>query len=207
MIDGVNYVICLSSFAVVCFVVFVSHRAILLLTGRRNKRRNRLRRLRHLPVRLFRQTTDYSCTASVLTALVHSITGETLSHEQAIRATRCRPNGASLEAVAKALAKTCGARSKSLKSLKAVRSALRAGRLVISHDALTYRPDDHAIILAGATTKGFYVADSNFSRVRWRREKSLKSPRTNSLPFSRRQPFCDTANGRGSTDKHRKRKK
>ena len=155
-----------------CLVVVLSKRKFVFGQTKRTATKNRRRN--YLPVRLFPQETNYSCTASVLMTLVHAITGETLSHEQAIRATRCRPNGAPLENISKALKRSCRARSTPLRNLAAARRALQAGRLVISHDKITYRPDDHAILLAGATKKGFYVVDPNCDRIKWRREDRMK---------------------------------
>jgi predicted double-glycine peptidase len=143
--------------------------------GRNRPAERKPRKPKHLPVVLFRQTTDYSCTASVLQALVHSFTGELLEHEHAIRLTRCRPKGASLEKVAKALSKRCGTKSKPLKSLNSARSALRAGKFVISHDSTTYQPQDHAVLLVGTTQKGWYVADSNLPSVKWRSDNWLRA--------------------------------
>ncbi len=119
----------------------------------------------HIPVTIFPQKYDFSCTASVLQAVVHCRTGKKIGHDEAVDLTKCRPNGAQLSRIATAARRVCGGRSMTLKNIRAARSALKAGRLVISCDNRSWG-EPHAILLVGATPKGIYVADSNLSKVR-----------------------------------------
>jgi len=122
------------------------------------------------PLLLVRQKYSFSCTASVLQTAHHFLCGEVLSHENAIRLTNCRPDGASLVKVARILQKLSGALWTPLQSVCSVRRALDAGNLVIAADSLTY-VDDHAVLLVGVTSCGLYVFDPATGRVHWRRDQ------------------------------------
>ena len=53
-----------------------------------------------------------------------------------------------------------------------IRRSLAQQRPVITHDALTYE-SDHAILLVGATPKGFWIADPAICEIYWRHEKQF----------------------------------
>ncbi len=106
-----------------------------------------------LPVKVVRQWTSYSCTAAVaqMVAEYHDIR---LGHRKAIALAKCKPDGATLPFVARALKREHGLQHKKLRSRAQVRAALRRGEPVMSNDSMTY-DSDHAIIVIGETTKGF----------------------------------------------------
>ena len=106
------------------------------------------------PIRIFPQDYEYSCAASVLQTALHSMTGEVIEHDRAVRLTRCRPHGAQLQRIASALARHCAAKPKRLKRLATVRSALCRGDLVISSDCISWG-GRRAVLLVGATRKAF----------------------------------------------------
>lgn len=135
----------------------------------RVKPKTRGRRRRHLPVRVFPQTYDYSCCASALQTALHVLTGEVVEHDEAVILTKCAPNGAQLSRIATVIRRRCPVRPKRLSRLAAVRRALNAGQMVISTDCVSWG-GRHAIVLVGATPAGFYIADSNVPVVRWKRE-------------------------------------
>ena len=62
--------------------------------------------------------------------------GIKLGHRQAIELTDCRPDGATLESVAKALKDSHGLRSRALRSKAQIRTALRNGLPVMTNDDL-----------------------------------------------------------------------
>ena len=98
----------------------------------------------------------YSCTAAVA-QMVTQYYGIKLSHRAAIELAGCQPDGATLSSVAKALKKSHGLRHRTLRKQSEVREALVRGEPVMSNDALTYE-NDHAILVIGATAKGFEIA-------------------------------------------------
>lgn len=122
-----------------------------------------------LEVKVHRQWTSYSCTAAVAQMVAHYY-GIKLGHRKAIALTRCRPDGATLHSVAKALKRSHGLRHRALRSRSAVRSALRRGEPVITNDDQTYE-NDHAILLVGETPKGFWIADPAIGEIYWRHER------------------------------------
>lgn len=128
---------------------------------------------RHQAVAIFQQRYDYSCTASVLQSVHHYLTGEAMSHEEAIRITECKPDGAQLSVIASALRSLTGARTRKLRRMSEARRSLRAKRFVISCDNLSYC-DPHAVLLVGSTRAGFYVLDPNTARITWRRDQWVK---------------------------------
>ena len=77
-------------------------------------RQTQRRKLNHLPVRIFPQTFDYSCTASVLQSAIHSLTGIAIDHNEAVELMKCRPDGAHLTKIAAVVRKKCGAKTKEL---------------------------------------------------------------------------------------------
>ena len=95
--------------------------------------------------------------------------GIKLAHRQAIRLTDCRPDGATLGSVAKALRASHGLRSRALRSRAQVRTALRDGLPVMSNDELN-EGGSHAILLVGQTHKGFWIADPAIGEVYWRHQ-------------------------------------
>ncbi len=135
----------------------------------RPARKTRRRQRRHLAVRIFPQTYEFSCCASVLQTALHALTGEVIEHDDAVALTKCAPHGAQLSRIATALRKRCRVKPTRLSRLAAVRRALNAGQLVISSDVVSWG-GRHAILLVGATPKGFYLADSNLPSVRWKSE-------------------------------------
>ena len=121
-----------------------------------------------LQVKVVRQWTSYSCTAAVaqMVAGYHDIR---LGHRRAIELTKCKPDGATLPFVARALKRELGLAHKKLRSRAQVRAALRRGEPVMSNDALTY-DSDYAILVIGATVKGFWIADPAVGEIYWRHE-------------------------------------
>ena len=122
-----------------------------------------------LGIKVHRQWTSYSCTAAVA-QMVAQYYGIRIGHRRAIALTGCRPDGATLNSVAKELKHSHGLRHRKLRSHAAIRSALRRGEPVITHDDLTYR-HSHAILLVGETPKGFWIADPAIGEVCWRHER------------------------------------
>lgn len=125
-------------------------------------------------MRVFPQNYDYSCTAAVMQAAFHALTGFEIEHDFAVRLTGCKPHGAQLSKIATALQKRCRITPRRLARLAAVRRALKVGQMVISSDCTSWG-GRHAILIVGATPKGFYVADSNLpDGVRWRSEAFVR---------------------------------
>jgi ABC-type bacteriocin/lantibiotic exporter with double-glycine peptidase domain len=98
--------------------------------------------------------------------------GIKLSHSAAIELADCKPDGATLLSVAKSLKKSHGLCHRTLRKQSEVREALMRGEPVMSHDALTYE-NDHAILVIGATAKGFWIADPLLGEVYWRHERAF----------------------------------
>ena len=121
-----------------------------------------------LAIKIHRQWTPYSCTASVA-QMVAGYYGIKLGHRQAIQLTDCRPDGATLGSVAKALKDSHGLRSRALRSKAQIRTALRQGLPVMSNDYLN-DGGSHAILLVGQTPKGFWIADPAIGEVYWRHQ-------------------------------------
>lgn len=126
------------------------------------------------PLLLVPQQFSFSCTASVLQTAHHFLSGEVLSHERAIKLLNCRPDGASLERVARILHRLSGARWNALRRISAVRAALYAGKLVLAGNSLDY-VDDHAVLLVGVTPYGFQVFDPVPGRIVWKNDQSVKA--------------------------------
>lgn len=124
-----------------------------------------------LQVKVVRQWTSYSCTAAVaqMVAGYHDIR---LGHRKAIELTKCRPDGATLPFVARALKREHGLQHRKLRSRAQVRAALRRGEPVMSNDSMTY-DSDHAILVIGATIKGFWIADPAVGEIYWRHERQF----------------------------------
>jgi|GEM_PF-4643539 len=120
-------------------------------------------------VKVHRQWTSYSCTAAVAQMVSHYY-GIRLGHRAAIQLTDCRPDGATLTSVARALKRSYGLKPRTLRTRAQVRSALKQQQPVISNDALTYE-NDHAILVIGSTPKGFYIADPAVGEIYWRHER------------------------------------
>jgi len=120
-----------------------------------------------LRVKVHRQWTPYSCTAAVAQMVAHYY-GVKMSHREAINLTQCKPDGARLSDVAKALKMEHGLKHRRLRR-DDVRRALRKGIPVMSGDSVTHE-HDHAILLIGATAKGFWVADPLVAEMIWRRD-------------------------------------
>lgn len=124
-----------------------------------------------LDVMMHRQWTNYSCTAAVAQMVAHYY-GIQIGHRKAIALTKCKPDGASLSAVARALKKSHGLRPRTLRVRSQIRSALQKGQPVMTNDSLTYE-NNHAILLVGETPKGFWIADPAIGEVYWRHERSF----------------------------------
>jgi len=124
-----------------------------------------------LPIKVHRQWTSYSCTASVA-QMVAQHYGFRLLHHQAIRLIKCRPDGATLGTVARALKRAYGLQARRLRSKSQLRAALNNGQPVMTNDSVTYE-DDHAILLIGQTPKGFWVADPAVGEVYWKHERQF----------------------------------
>ena len=124
-----------------------------------------------IQVKAVRQWTSYSCTAAVaqMVAGYHDIR---LGHRKAIELTKCRPDGATLPFVARALKREHGLQHRTLRSRAQVRAALRRGEPVMSNDSVTYE-NNHAILVIGATTKGFWIADPAVGEIYWRHERQF----------------------------------
>ena len=124
-----------------------------------------------IQVKVVRQWTSYSCTAAVaqMVAGYHDIR---LGHRKAIELTKCRPDGATLPFVARALKREHGLQHRTLRSRAQVRAALRGGVPVMSNDSATYE-SDHAILVIGATNKGFWIADPAIGQILWRHERQF----------------------------------
>ena len=120
-----------------------------------------------LQVKVHRQWTPYSCTASVAQMVAHYY-GMKMSHRQAIKLTQCKPDGATLEDVAKALKREHGLKHRTLRRGD-VRGTLRKGLPVMSNDAISHS-GDHAILVIGQTPKGFWIVDPGYSEILWRHE-------------------------------------
>ena len=126
-----------------------------------------------LPIKATRQWTEYSCTAAVA-QMVAAYYGIKVGHRKAIELTKCKPDGATLEYVARMLNRQYGLTPKALRTIGQIRKALVDGHPVMSNDALTYT-DDHAILLVGQTPKGFWIADPAVCEIYWRREDKFKA--------------------------------
>jgi hypothetical protein len=126
------------------------------------------------PLLLVSQKYSFSCTASVLQTAHHFLCEEVLSHEQAITLLNCRPDGASLEKVAKILKRLSGARWTPLKRVCSVRRAIHAGGVVLAANTTDYE-DDHAVLLVGVTPYGFRVFDPATGRIAWKSDQSVKA--------------------------------
>jgi hypothetical protein len=124
-----------------------------------------------LGIKVHRKWTSYSCTAAVAQMVAHYY-GIKIGHRRAIALTKCRPDGATLHSVARALKRSHGLRHRTLRSRSAVRTALRRGEPVITNDDVTYS-DSHAILLVGQTPKGFWIADPAIGELYWRHERQF----------------------------------
>ena len=124
-----------------------------------------------LQIKVVRQWTSYSCTAAVaqMVAGYHDIR---LGHRKAIELTKCRPDGATLPFIARALKREHGLRHRTLRTRLQVRAALRRGEPVMSNDSMTYE-SDHAILVIGATNKGFWIVDPAIGQILWRHERQF----------------------------------
>ena len=91
-----------------------------------------------------------------------------MSHRKAISLTACKPDGSTLQDVAKALKREHGLKHRTLKRA-GVRGALKKGMPVMSHDAVSHS-GDHAILVIGQTPKGFWIADPSYGEIYWRRD-------------------------------------
>lgn len=107
---------------------------------------------RCLGVKAHRQWTTYSCCAAVFQMVAHYY-GFKVSHLRAIKLTKYKPDGASLQSVARVLKREYKLTTKRLRTRKQIRAALRRGEPVITDDNQTYE-DNHAILLVGETAKG-----------------------------------------------------
>jgi hypothetical protein len=124
-----------------------------------------------LQVKVCRQWTNYSCTASVA-QMVASHYGIRMNHFRAILLTKCRPDGATLPFVARALRRNHGLCHRRLRTKAQIRSALKKGQPVMTNDEINY-VSSHAILLIGQTPKGFWIADPAIGEVYWRHERSF----------------------------------
>jgi len=113
----------------------------------------------------YRQEHSYSCGAAVMQALSNHL-GKELTHAQAIRLTRCKPNGATLERLANALMALHGCVVRRLKQASAIRCAIADGAMVLAGDTLTY-VNDHAILIYGFTHNGFFYLDPARGATFW----------------------------------------
>lgn len=105
-----------------------------------------------------RQWTGYSCTATMLQMCVRYFTGRRVSHLEAIRVTRCRPDGCSMAQLQKAMNKF-GLKTRALRvGIRSIRTALDAGSLVVADDNKTYT-SGHVILVTGHTRTRFWVID------------------------------------------------
>lgn len=110
-----------------------------------------------LPVRPYQQWTGYSCSASVAQMAYEYVSGERMGHRQAIKITRCKPDGATLESVAKVLKRKTGCVTRELpRRHAALRSALSKGSVILAGDTKEHE-SDHAILLVGFTPRGVLV--------------------------------------------------
>ena len=126
---------------------------------------------RTLQVKMHRQRTSFSCTAAVAQMVSHYY-GIRLGHRAAIHLTDCRPDGATLTSVARALKRNYGLKPRTLRTRAQVRTALKQQQPVISNDALTYA-NDHAILVIGSTPKGFWIADPAVGEIYWRHDRQF----------------------------------
>jgi hypothetical protein len=115
---------------------------------------------------LYPQLHSYSCTAAILQA-ASAYLGLELTHARAIRLTRCKPDGASLEQVAKVLKGLHHCPTRRIARAKTVRKALRNGAVVLAGDCLTYSAD-HAILIFGCTDDYFLILDPAASSCEWK---------------------------------------
>lgn len=113
----------------------------------------------------YRQEYSYSCGAAVMQALSNHL-GKELTHAQAIRLTRCKPNGTKLERVANALVTLHGCVVSRLKQRNAIRCAIADGAMILAGDKITY-VDDHAILIYGFTHEGFFYLDPARGATFW----------------------------------------
>ena len=128
-----------------------------------NNKRTRKRKKGALGIPPKRQWTSYSCTASVAQMVAHYY-GIRIGHRKAIEMTQCKPDGATLAAVAQALRLSHRLRPRTLRSKAQIKAALRQGQPVMTNDDLNYI-SDHAILLVGETPKGFWIADPAIGKV------------------------------------------
>lgn len=122
-----------------------------------------------LQIKMHRQWTSYSCTAAVAQMVTHYY-GLPLSPRAAIRLTDCRPNGACLPDVAKALKRDFGLHHRSLRGIAGIRRAISQNKPVISNDEISYG-ESHAILVIGSTPKGLWIADPAIGEIYWRHER------------------------------------
>jgi hypothetical protein len=88
------------------------------------------RKPRHLAIRVCEQQFDYSCVAACLQMIYEHFTGRRMSHRRAIRLTRCKPDGAEVKSIARIMRRLCGTNSTNLRTLDAVKAALRLERVM-----------------------------------------------------------------------------
>ena len=117
----------------------------------------------------YQQEHSYSCGAAVMQAVSNHL-GKELTHAQAIRLTRCKPNGATLERVAEAMMTFHSCVVRRLKQATAIRCAIADGAMILAGDKLTY-VDDHAILLYGFTHEGFFYLDPARGATFWQQDK------------------------------------
>ena len=101
--------------------------------------------------------------------MVAAYYGINLSHRKAIELTGCRPDGAILSEVADTLAREYGFQIRHLKTKAGIRKALRRKQPVMTDDSVSFR-ENHAILLVGETSKGFWIADPRTCEIYWRHE-------------------------------------
>ena len=110
----------------------------------------------HFPV--FIQLRPYSCGAAVLQMVVKHLTGEKISHRDAITHTFCEPDGCTMARLKRAIRKFGITVGKCDKRQKAIRTALDADRLVIIDDNDSYS-SEHVELVSGYGGKKFWIVD------------------------------------------------
>lgn len=111
-----------------------------------------------IPIVPYRQWTPYSCSAAVLSMVVRHCTALRIPHRDAMKATRCRPDGCTMDRLRRVLRKY-GVSSKVIQpGIRTFRQELDRGRLLVVDDNSTYK-NSHVMVVNGHTRQRFWIVD------------------------------------------------
>lgn len=107
------------------------------------------------------KSNGYSCGATILQILVKHVKGFCINHEEAIRLSKCKPDGCDTKDMIIALRKLGIKSSRIQKNERYINSYLTQGCPIVINDMLSYDPDDHWILISGYTEHYYYILDPN----------------------------------------------